>query len=312
MGSNNKYRVSYKRCLLLFSMAYFIPSILFAQSSESVNSKPVNIIPVIPKAKVYRTGDDVFNDVKAGVIIPEGLFGQPLSNPGGNIYDLNSLIKPFKGQDGLGAKTGYTLQFEGFSSLGKPHSSSSVTSHFGLQYGFGFGYVPLNWDNVQWGNYNMTVGTSQFIYGGLKFGPAFYLNPTKDMGIGIYVMVDPDFVIPAQDYATYDNIDASGTKTVTAFYVQDSRAVQSRIDYSAGVNFYYKAFIIGVEYNWVHTKYNGIVTENSSETQTNGTITSPTTNTSFGSVIQTNMLKLTLGIRLGYGGKYRFDGDYKE
>lgn len=303
MGSLNKYRVSYKRCLLLSFFFIAFPFFIQAQSPVVTDSIKYRTLPA---TKPHRSGDDVFNDIKGGVIIPQGTFGQHITNPGGSTYNLNNLSLPFQGKDGLGATYGYDFQYEGFSAFGKPHSGTSFNAHVGFQYGFEFGYVPVSWNNVQWSNYNMTVGTSQFIYIGLKFGPAIYLNPTKDMGLGFYALIDPELVIPGEEYATSNTTDASGNTTVTAYYLQDSSSAHFSIDASAGVNFYYKAFIIGVEYNWVHTKYNGAITENNLETK-NGVTTTPSTYTGFGDVIQTNMLKLTFGIRLGYGCKHRYD-----
>ena len=59
------------------------------------------------------------------------------------------------------------------------------------------------------------------------------------------------------------------------------------------------------EYNWVHSKYNASVIEDEAETKVNGTVSTPKKNYSFGNVINLNMIKVTLGVRLGYGCKYR-------
>jgi hypothetical protein len=285
-----------------------LPFLLLAPafvSAQAVDKEDARIFHLDTKPAVERSGDDIFNDVKIGIILPQGMFAQPLSDPGNNVYDFTGMMVPFKGMGGMGAKPGYNIQYEGFSAIGKPHSGPELTAHFGVQYGFDFGYMPLNWDNISWGNYNMTVGTSPFLYGGFKVGPAFYLNPTKDMGLGIYFLVDPFATVPGGANASYNYTDASGNKTIATYDIQDSSTIHFSIDYSAGINFYYKAFILGFEYNWIHTKYNGSITEDETDTKSNGSVTEPNTHYSFGSVLQTNVIKLTFGIRLGYGGKGR-------
>ncbi len=251
------------------------------------------------------SGDDIFNVIKVGVIIPQGLFGAKVGYPDAGSANFSALQLPFKGQTGMGATYGATLQYEGFSAFGKPHSGPSFTTHFGLEYGFDFGFIPVSWSNVQWANYNLSVTTTSYYYAGFKVGPAFYINPTKDMGIGIYALADPYVNAPGGENASYNYTDASGTTTVGSYVIKDSNSVHFSINASAGMNFYYKAIIIGVEYNWIHTRYNGTVIENLAETQSNGSVSTPKYNYSFGNVIQTNIIKFTLGVRLGYGCKYR-------
>ena len=301
-------RKKYKNIIFLKSSFILLPVLLvnLNSSAQSDGATP-NLIELGSKPKVPRNGDDFYNAIKVGMIIPQGLFAQHVSDPGGNNY--SKLDLPFKGKDGLGAITGYNFQYEGFSSIGRAHERLAATTHFGFQYGFEFGYVPLNWNNVNWGVYNMNVGTSPFIYTGFRFGPGFYFNPTKDMGIGLYATCDAYFIVPGSAYATYNYTDPSGNNTITAYYVQDSSVVHASINASAGLNIYYKAFIIGIEYSWVHTKYNASVTENNAETSTTGNITTPTSYFSFSNIIHTDMLKLTFGIRLGWGCKHRFDSE---
>ncbi|HTA26374.1 MAG TPA: hypothetical protein VK809_01200, partial [Bacteroidia bacterium] len=150
----------------------FVPVLLQAQINDKVDGQPAQFVQ--SKHDTTRTGDDIFNAVKVGVILPQGQFAQAITNPGGKIYDFNNLSKPFKGQDGLGAKPGYDIQYEGFSSLWRIKSGNTRIAHIGLQYGFDFGYIPINWNNIQWANYNMLVGTNPFIFMGFKLGPAFY------------------------------------------------------------------------------------------------------------------------------------------
>jgi hypothetical protein len=285
---------------------------LSAQINNKLDQKQENNNSIQPQEDYFKpdtitTGDDVFNNIKVGIIIPQGAFAQPIINPPGNTYyginNLNNLTLPFKGEGGMGAKYGYNLQYEGFTSLCKILSGIKPMAHFGVQYGFDFGYIPINWDNVQWSNYNMTVGTSPFFYAGFKVGPAFYFNPVKDMGIGIYGLVDPLVSAPGGENAYYSYTDGSGNSTSARYNLRDSSDFHLNINFSAGFNIYYKAFIIGIEYSWMHTPYNGSVSENESETL-NGVITYPAENYAFSNVIQTNMVKLTFGVRLGYGHKH--------
>ncbi len=290
----------YKNQFLTGTLAVlFAPVLLQAQINGKVDGQPERFVK--SKHDTTRTGDDIFNVVKVGIIMPQGQFAQAITNPGGNMYDFNNLSKPFKGLDGLGAKPGYDIQYEGFSFLWRIKSDKKPIARVGLQYGFDFGYVPINWNNVQWGNYNMLVGTNPFIFMGFKLGPAFYFNPTKDMGIGIYALADGFLSAPGGENASYNATDGSGTNTVEIYDIKDSNNVHFNVDFSAGINVYYKAIIIGVEDSWLHTQYYGAIQETSTLTQSNGTVTSPTYNYSFSNVLHLNVIKVTLGVRLGYG-----------
>jgi len=82
--------------------------------------------------------------------------------------------------------------------------------------------------------------------------------------------------------------------------VSDTSSIHFNIDVSAGINFYYKALMIGIEYNWVHSKYNGAGKENETYTAANGSVSLLTApNYLFTDVISMNMLKFTIGLRFG-------------
>ena len=294
-------RKSESRFLVALPILLLAPFLLSAQINSKIDGQPDTYTK--SEHDTNRTGDDIFNAVKLGVILPQGQFAQAITNPGGTNYDFTNLAKPFKGQDGIGAKTGFDIQYEGFSFLWRIKSDNKPIARIGLQYGFDFGYIPLNWDNVQWANYNMVVGTNPFIFTGFKLGPAIYFNPTKDMGIGIYGLVDGFLSAPGGENATYNNTDASGTNTVAIYDIKDSSNVHFNVNFSAGINIYYKAIIIGVEDSWLHTQYFGQVQETETQTLSNGTVTTPSSTTAFSNVLHINVIKLTLGVRLGYGRK---------
>lgn len=151
----------------------------------------------------------------------------------------------------------------------------------------------------------MTVSTSGFLYDGLKFGPQFNINPIQNLGIGFYVTADPYLTFPGGENATYDVTDGS-IKHNGTYDVSDTSVIHLNIDISAGIIFYYKALILSIEYNSIHTKYNGAIKQTETQTLANGTIvTIQPTDTHFTSVIHTNMLKFTIGVRLGSHPKGR-------
>jgi len=286
---------AFLKFLLILCLWGLIPSFLLAQRDGQIHDSTTN------DSTVIRSGDDFFNAVEIGVIFPQGSFSQHISNPGGNTYDFNNLTLPFKGQDGLGARTGANLQYQGYSNIYKINIDSNKAFRFGIQHGFDFAYIPLDWSNVQWGNYNLTVGTSPFLYMGFKVGPAFYYTIAKNFGIGVYGMIDPYITAPGGEQATYVYTDALGNRTVADYSVKDTSNFHGNIDISAGINIYYKAFIVGVEYNWIHTRYNGLATEYESDNKSANSFT--TTTSSFEDILHLNIIKVTIGVRLGYGGK---------
>ncbi len=300
-------RIKNMRFLKRYFILLPVALLSLSASAQLGERNESNLIDLGSKPKIHRNGDDFYNAIKFGVVMPQGLFAQPITNPGGD--NFSKLTLPFKGKDGLGAKQGFNFQYDGFSSIGRAHERASVTTHFGFQYGLEFGYIPLSWNNVNWGIYNMNVGTSPFIYTGLKFGPGFYFNPTKDMGIGLYATCDLNFMVPGGAYATYNYTDPAGNNTVTAYYIQDTTVIHTSVNASAGINIYYKTFIIGIEYNWMHTRFDASVTQNNAETSNIGKITTPTSYYSFSNVIHTDVIKITLGIRLGWGCKHRYDDE---
>jgi hypothetical protein len=286
-----------RQYFLLYTSLFLLvaPAFLAAQAVAEKVPQPADST-FIPDTT--HTGDDIFFSIKMGIILPQGIFAHPIVNPGAITTNFNTIlansILPFKGTGALGAKPGYTLQFDGFTSIIK-----FKPVHFGIEYGFDFGYVPQNWTNVQWSNYNMTMGNSPFLFLGFKAGPAIYLNPAKDMGIGIYAVIHPYITAPGGENAFYNYTDASGNNTTVRYNLKDSSDFHVNIDASAGINIYYKLFIIGVEYSWIHTKYTGQVYENESVT-INGITTYPAFYNPFVGMIQTDMLKIAIGIRLGY------------
>jgi len=242
--------------------------------------------------------------VSLGIISPEGTFSQPYSF--GNTAFIN-LATPFgyipPGRayptNGLGAGTGYLLNFSGFSSFTK-FAMGSGQGRVGINYGVEFGYNPISWSNVPWSTDDMTVSTTGFFYDGFKLGPQLNLNPMQNLGICLYVTLDPYLTIPGGENATYDIRDGNGVEHNGTYDVSDTSSIHLNINVSAGIMFYYKALIIGIEYNWVHTKYNGAIKQTETQTLTNGAIvTAQPADTHFTSVIQTNMLKFTLGLRFG-------------
>jgi antitoxin component YwqK of YwqJK toxin-antitoxin module len=239
--------------------------------------------------------DNFYSAFSVGVILPQGSFAQQIPV---TITYFSDLTLPFKGQEGLGATTGFNFNYALFASLSNLRLGPALPARIGLQFGIDFGYIPTNWSNVNWSNYNMTLSTSPFLYTGFKIGPEFNINPIRNMGIGIYVTADPDLTFPGGETSTYKG--STGTYSYTGTYdVSDSSTVGLNINVSAGLNFYYKALILGVEYNWVHTEYNGSVKQNETDTYPNGSLSYPKASYSFGDVIHTNMLKLTIGFRFG-------------
>jgi len=280
---------------------FFIPFVSNAQvvggggTQTYTNSTPTNS---------NVSTDDKYFSVNIGVISPEGTFSQPYSF--GNMLFVN-LATPFgyvppryaSASNGLGAKTGYLLNFTGFSSLTK-FAMGSGQGRFGLNYAFEFGYNPISWSNVPWSSYDMSVSTTGFFYDGLKFGPQINLNPMENMGICLYVTIDPYLTIPGGESANYNITDGSGVLHSGTYDVSDSAGIHVNINVSAGIMFYYKALMLGIEYNWVHTKYTGEVKQNETQYYPNGsTAVAPEYTYGFNSVIHTNMLKFTLGLRFG-------------
>ena len=244
--------------------------------------------------------DDFFSALSIGAIIPEGLFGQQITNPFLVNSNAPTITLPFQGQSGLGATTGFNLGFSGFGALSKFQVGPSSTGRFGLLFGFDFGYIPLNWSTVDWSSYDLTLSTSAFFYTGLKFGPQLYINPMENMGIGIYATIDPYLTIPGGVNGTLNYTDPYGDNTDLVYSVSDTSSIHLNINVSLGINFYYKALIIGIEYNWIHTKYNGDDKETGTYYEAaNNTTYAVASDYHFSNVIDMNMLKLTIGIRFG-------------
>jgi hypothetical protein len=161
-------------------------------NNPSYSNPPQQTYNYTPAPKLVLN-EDFYSAFSVGVILPQGLFAQQIP---GTITYFSDLTLPFKGQEGLGATTGFNFEYSLFASFNKPQPGSDLPIRIGLQFGFDFGYIPLNWSNVNWSNYNMTLSTSPFLYAGLKIGPEFNINPIKSLGIGIYVTADPFITIP--------------------------------------------------------------------------------------------------------------------
>jgi hypothetical protein len=267
--------------------------------------------PVNNTTPVSGCADDGYSAFKFGVILPEGTYAQPYSFGNNYFYNLASPFggKPITGEPagalGLGAKTGYEFEYSGFISFSKLQLGANLPARFGMQIGFEGGLNPISWSDVNWSEQYMTVSTSTFLYGGFKIGPQFNINPMENMGICFYATLDPYITLPGGESATYNGSgynNTYGDYTYTGTYdVKDTTGIHVNIDVSAGINFYYKALLIGIEYNWLHSRYNGAITQSETDTYTN-VYTIPTTartDVGFTSVIQMNMLKFTIGVRFG-------------
>ena len=138
------------------------------------------------------------------------------------------------------------------------------------------------------------------IFTGFKLGPALYFNPVKDMGIGIYALLDGFLTAPGAENASY-TADISNVNTVAIYDVKDSNNVHYNLEESVGLNIYYKAIIIGVEYDWIHTQYYGSVEQVVTQTQSNGAESTITSYFPFNNTLHMNLIKFTVGVRLGYG-----------
>ncbi len=291
--------------VFLFSFLFFERTPLKAQANLGQGQLTKDTI----KPDSNNAHGDILFSIKLGVILPQGLFSQSIATPVVNPANINgvlgNLILPFKGVGGMGAKPGYGLEFEGFSSLRK-----TKKINFGIDEALDFGYIPLNWNNVPWNNYNIAMGTSPFLYLGFKVGPALYFTPAPDIGIGIYGTIDPFGSAPGGEHALYTYTDPSGNMTTTRYSLRDSSDFHVNINASAGINFYFKAYVLGIEYSWVHTRYNGALSENESQV-INGAAYYTSANESFTNVLQTNMLKISLGIRIGYLSRNRNDVEIK-
>ena len=237
-------------------------------------------------SNINQNEDDLFSYFEFGFILPQGLFAQSVSNP-----DFNSTYwnfkNPFKGLDGLGAKTGYSIKYSMFASFTKMQLSSTLPARFGLNFGFDFGYIPTSWSNVR-NTYITNVTSDPFFYMGFKIGPQFNFNFMDNMGLCIYATIDPYMSLPGGVHGTYSD--------GSTYDVTDSSSIHVNINTSAGIMFYYKVLVVGLEYNWAHTKYNG----QGKYTDNAGNVYYGTDN-AFSSVIHTNMMKITIGLRFGTG-----------
>lgn len=243
--------------------------------------------------------DDFYSAFSIGIVLPEGLFGQAVTNPFTSTGYFKNLTYPFQGQTGLGATTGYNFGYSAFVSLSKVQMGPSLPARFGLQFGFDFDYMPISWSNVPWSKYDETVTTNSFLYMGFKIGPQFNVNPMDNMGIGIYATINPSLTIPGGINSTYNYTDGSGDNYNITYNVSDTSSIHLNIDVSAGINFYYKALIIGIEYDWIHTKYNGAAKENEIYTAANGAVSNPSSTYTFNDVFSMDILKFTIGLRFG-------------
>lgn len=292
---------------VIFSCILINPLLSSAQMVGGGGALTSNSLP----ANSNLTEDDLYSAFSIGVIVPEGTFGQAYSF--GNEY-FSNLAVPFgyvpmgylPASHGLGAKTGYNFGFSGFDALSKFQLGSNLPARFGLQLGFDFDYMPISWSNVNWSSNSMTVSTDPFYYTAFKIGPQFNINLKDNMGIGLYVTINPSLSIPGGENATYtgSSVNGSGRYTYSGTYdVSDTSSIHFNVNVSAGISFYYKALIIGIEYNWLHTKYNGAIKQNETQTYSNGGVSNPSVIYPFTSVLSTNMLKFTIGIRFGSKGK---------
>src|ERR1700743_1036381 len=100
------------------------------------------------------------------LLFPTGKFGQTYSF--GNT-DFANIATPFgyvppggtsPDLQGQGATTGYAFNYTHFFTIHKSPGNGNREKRTGIQFGVEGGYVPLNWDNISWDSYNMTMSTS--------------------------------------------------------------------------------------------------------------------------------------------------------
>lgn len=299
MKVSNLVIVQFLSCII----AAFIlnPSALNAQIVGG-NASQQNPTPASNSKKPYgREHDDKFWSLSAGAIFPVGIFSQAPPVVSGTTALYSSLYAPFQGTAGMGATIGYNMELSVFSSFRKLQVNS-YPGRIGLLYGLGGGTMNIDWSNTQWNTYGSTLTTSAFYYFGIKIGPAFYLNPMPDMGIGAYLQIDPCLTTPGgvNDEISYQN--TAGDDITGHYNVQSANSLEFNLNWSLGINFYYKALFIQLEYNRMHTAYSGSVNEAIYTDYSSGALQTITpSNYSFNSVLHTNIIKLNIGIRFGYG-----------
>ncbi len=248
--------------------------------------------------------DDSYGVFKVGINLPMGTFSQQIPLFTAPTYPaltlLNNLNAPFKGTAGLGATKGFSFEYSQFISFGEVKLGSKLPGRVGIQLGYDFDYTPINWSAENWSNYHITVLTYPFYFSGFKIGPQFNINPIDNMGLCFYLTIDPYISVPGQEKASYYYNDPNGYTNTLDYSIRDSTLVQGNMNVSLGVNFYYKALFVGIEYNWMHTRYNGSAT-GSYEFSSSNSSTYGNLGGGWSEVLQCNMLKFTLGVRFGTG-----------